>query len=250
MKDNISKILPGLLIIAFFFLALFLYSHLVGPIPFSVNSITTVKSDIFSVTGEGKSVVKPDIAYVRVGIEANGSTVKQTQTQINTVINNVSKALKGLGVSEDDIKTTNYSIRPNYDWREGRQRITGYQASTSLSVKVREIDKINEVIDSATANGANQVGSISFDVDDRTKAENEARQEAVAEAKRKAQEAARIAGFKLGKIINYSEGGNSYRPLMDSVRLPVSGGGEMAKTEIEPGTSEITVMVTLSYQIE
>lgn len=247
---NKEKVLSGALLIVIFFLTFFAYSKLAGPVSFSVNSVTTTKSDVFTVTGQGESVVKPDIAYTQVGIEATGSTVKQVQEKINSVINQVSKAIKDLGVKEEDIKTVNYRIHPNYDWTGGGQRITGYRASTSLSIKVREIDKINEVIDLATVNGANQVGSISFDVDDRAKAENEAREKAVAEAKRKAQEAARIAGFRLGKIINYQENADGYQPPIAYNRMAleeVAGGGA---TEVEPGSSEIKVLVTLSYEIE
>lgn len=188
-----------------FFSLLLVYTKLIGPIPFSVNSVTTQKSTTFDVTGEGKVNVVPDIASVSVGIRASGSTVKIVQKQINSVINKVSQAVKNLGVDAKDIQTTDYSIYPDYDYSGSSQRIKGYTASTSLSVKVRDIDKVNSVIDAATANGANEVSGISFEVDDKEKAENEAREKAVADAKKKAENAAKIAGFKLGRIINYSE---------------------------------------------
>lgn len=251
MKDLNKFIVPALVIL-FFFLALFAYTRLAGPIPFSVSSVVTNKTDVFSVTGEGRAVVKPDIAYVNAGVEANGATVKQVQTQINATINKVTAALKSLGIEEKDIKTTNYSIHPSYDWSGGRQRITGYRASTTLEIKVRDIDKVNEVIDQSAANGANNVGNVSFDVDDKSQAEDEARKEAVAEAKRKAEQAARIAGFKLGKIINYSENKGRYPmpiALDDSVSFREAAGAEKT-TEVQPGSSEITVTVTLSYELE
>jgi hypothetical protein len=250
MKQAFQKILPAFLLIILFFLSLFLYTKIFGPISFAVRSVTTNKNDVFSVSGEGKAVVKPDIALVSVGVEASGNSVKQVQNQINQTINQVTAALKKLGIDEKDIKTTNYNINPTYDWANGRQRITGYHASTNLSIKVRDIDKTNEVIDTATANGANQVGNIAFDVDDKTKAEEEARKQAVEEAKKKATGAARIAGFKLGKIINYSEGRNDFpQPVLlrESAKVGM-GGGE--PTEIQPGSSEIKIVVTLSYEIE
>src|SRR3989344_1456639 len=201
-----------------FFLLLFSVTKLFGPIPFSVNSVTTTKFTTFDVTGEGKVTVKPDVASVTVGIQATGSTVKTVQEQINSVINKVSDAVKKLGVDAKDIQTTNYSINPTYDYSGGNQKITGYSASTNLLIKVKQIDKINQVIDAATQNGANQVSGISFDVLDKTKIENEARAKAVVEAKEKAQNAAKIAGFKLGKIINYSENMDGYPvPMMRSL---------------------------------
>ncbi|MBI2599590.1 SIMPL domain-containing protein [Candidatus Daviesbacteria bacterium] len=233
-----------------FFALLLIYTKIFGPIPFSVNSVTTQKSTTFDVSGEGKVTVQPDVATLNAGISATASTVKAAQDQINTVINKVSSAVKGLGVDSSDIKTTNYSINPNYDYRENSQRITGYNASTNLSIKVRNIDKVNEVIDTLIANGANQVSGVSFDVDDKTKAENEARQKAVAEAKQKAQAAAQVAGFRLGKIINYTENfGGFPRPIVQPMRV-LDEKAVSATTQIEPGSSEVYITVTLSYELQ
>ena len=140
------------------------------------------------------------------------------------------------------------NINPNYDYQNNTQRITSYSASTNLTIKVRNIDQVNQVIDVATANGANQIGAISFDVDDKTKVENDARVKAVADAKKKAESAAKIAGFRLGKMVNYSENfGGSPQPVR-ALSAQMAGGGP-GDTKIEPGSSEIKVIVTLSYEI-
>ena len=242
-----NKLVYSLIPILFFFVCLFIYTKLAGPIPFSVNSVTTNKSDTFTVSGEGKSIAKPDVAVLTVGVSANGSTVKAAQEQINLNINKVTEAIKKLGISPEDIKTTNYSINPNIDYSGGNQRITGYSASTNLSIKIRDIDKVNLSIDAATANGANHIGGVSFEVSDKEKAQNEARQMAVKEAKKKAEDAARIAGFKLGRIINYSEevptGGPIPMYAQGALEVPTK------ETQVEPGSSEIKVTVTLSYEI-
>ena len=231
--------------IIIFFIALFVYTKLVGPIPFSVTSVTTNKTDTFSVTGEGKVSVPPDIAIVSVGVQAQGATVKIAQDQLNTKMNAVTAAVKKVGIADKDIQTSNYSLYPVYD-----TRLTGYQASSNLIIKVRAIDSANTVIDSATAASANQVGGITFDVDDKTKAENAARLLAVADAKTKAQNAAKIAGFSLGKIINYSEDfGNSPRPIPMLAKTNIADSNS-APTQVNPGTNEITVTVQLSYQIQ
>lgn len=238
----------SLIPVLFFFIALFVYTKLAGPIPFSVNSVTTNKTDAFTVSGEGIAVTKPDVAVLSVGVSANGSSVKIVQEQINSNINRVSEVLKKLGISPEDIKTTDYSINPNIDFSGGTQRVTGYSANTNLSIKIREVDKVNVVIDAATGSGANQIGGVSFEVSDKSKAENEAREEAVAEAKKKAEDAAKIAGFKLGKIINYSED----LPLdRGPIPLYAQGSSEFQgkETQVELGSSEIKVTVTLSYEI-
>lgn len=230
-----------------FFLLLFIYTKVFGPITFSINSVATTKTDTFDVSGLGKAAATPDVALVTVGIQASGQTVKSAQDQINSVINKVSEAIKAQGIETKDIKTQNYNINPEYDY-SGAQKIKGYIANTNLQVKVRQIDKVNSIIDAATANGANQVGGVSFDIDDKVKVENEAREKAVAEARKKGENAAKIAGFKLGKIINYSES------FGDPTIMPQRAVGTMnaqdQTTQIEPGLSEVTVQVTLSYQIE
>lgn len=238
-------------VIVIFFIALFAYTKLAGPIPLSVTSVVTTKTDTFTVMGEGKATVIPDIAIVTVGVNAQSPTVKDVQQQLNTKMNAVIAAVKKTGVDAKDVQTTNYNISPVYDYQSRSQQITGYQASANLVVKVRDLDKSSEVIDNATAAGANQVGGVTFDISDKTKVESEARQKAVAEAKVKAEEGAKAAGFNLGRIINYSENfdGSVPRPMYAKAEMALDSSGGGAPTQIEPGSSEITVSVSLSYEI-
>ena len=122
-----------------------------------------------------------------------------------------------------------------------------YHAYSGLTLE----EKANSVVDAATAAGANTVGGITFDVDDKTKAENEARKIAVADAKAKAQLAATTAGFSLGKIINYQEstGGNRIVPMYAKADVAV-GLGAGAPTELNTGSTDITLTVTLSYEVK
>lgn len=233
-----------------FFIALFAYVKLAGPIPFSVTSVVTNKTDTFSVIGQGKVTVPPDIAIVSAGVTAQAPTVQAVQDLLNKNINAVSAAVKAVGVDAKDIQTSGYNINPQYDYTSAAQRITGYQASSNLTIKVRAIDNANKVIDAATSAGANQIGGITFDVDDKTAAQNQARTLAVADAKSKAQNAAKIAGFSLGKIINYTEDfGNVIRPV-PMMATADKAGGVSVPTQVEPGSNDITVNVTLSYQIQ
>jgi len=253
MKTLFQKTLPVFLIVIFFFLTASVYSKFGNPLPFSINSTVTNKTDIFTVTGEGTISIQPDIAYVNAGISQSASTVKQAQTKINEVINKITSGLKSLGIDSKDIKTTNYSINPTYDWSSNTQRITGYSASTQLNIKITDIDKVNDVIDSTTANGANQIGNITFDTEDRQVAEEEARQQAIAEASKKAETAAKAAGFRLGKIVGYSENSfdsnvirpESYAKMAVSLDGANAGGG----TEIQTGSEEVKITVVLNYQI-
>lgn len=243
-----SHIFAAIIYPFFFFSILFLYVKLAGPIPFQINSINTNKTDSFQVTGEGKAIITPDKATITVGVISQAPTAKLAQDQMNQNINKVTKALKSLGIDQKDIQTQNYNVNPEYDYASGAQTIKGYSANTNLIIKVRKIDDANKVLDEATANGATQVGGIQFDNTDKSKAEDEARKMAIADAKNKAELASKTAGFNLGKLINYEENfGGEIRPMgfaADSKAV-----GESNPTQIEPGQNEINISVTLSYEV-
>ena len=205
------------------------------------------------VTGEGKVSVIPDIAKVTLGIQENGTSLKTVQDSVNKKSKILTDSLKKLGIGESDIKTTSYNVYPQYDYTTPTQRITGYQVSTSYEVTIKDFDKVNDVLVQATAAGANTAGGIIFEVNDETKANKlqEAREEAVGKAKEKAQGLAKAAGISLGKIINITEsqGGNEIRPMYATSDLAVSGSAPVP-ANIQPGETEISVTVSLYYEIK
>jgi len=240
MGREISK---TALTLTLFFLSLFIYTKIAGPLPFSVTSVTTNKTTTFDVIGEGKVTVKPDTATIQAGVSATGATAQVAQSKMNAIISKVSLAVKELGIDSKDIQTTNYNINPTHDLN---QKITGYSANTTLTIKVRDIERVNDVIDAATKAGANNVASLGFTTSERSVFENEARKKAVEDAKKKAKNSADIAGFRLGKLVNYSESLNGDpRPVPFALDK-----AESTSTNIEPGSDEIQVTVVLSYEIE
>ena len=112
-----------------------------------ISSVITQKQSDFTVSGTGKVTAVPDQGEISLGVTATKSTVKSAQTVVNQKINAISTAIKKLGVGESDIKTENYSVYPQYDYTNGKSIINGYQVSASLSIKIRDLDKINDVID-------------------------------------------------------------------------------------------------------
>ncbi len=146
------------------------------------------------------------------------------------------------------IKTINYSVYPDYDYRAG-QKIVGYNVNITLKIKVKDFDKINQVIDTATSLGANQIGNLTFAVDEERLEElkMEARKQAIEKAKEKAKEIAKAGGIKLGRLVNISETLNPEYPT-PLLREAGLGGVEEQKTQIQSGESEISVSVTLSYE--
>lgn len=228
-----------------------LYFRFIGPIPLSISQVTTEKQTAFNVQAEGKVVTVPDTAIISLGIQINKPTVEAAQKEANEKINNITKELKKIGIGDNDIKTSDYRIYPNYDYRSGR-KIDSYNINIRLEIKVKDFEKINEVIDKSTELGANQIGNLEFIIDDERLEElkMEARKEAIKKAKKKAEQIAKAGGLRIGKLINIiDEETSPYQPR--PILYKASGLGveeEAEQTQIQPGESEITVLVTLSYE--
>lgn len=259
LSNLLARFLTVLVSLAAFFILLFVYTKLAGPIPFDISSVTTSKSDAFSVTGEGRVKATPDSATVRLGVVSRGPSAEAAKTALNTNINKVIEAVKALGVEEKNIKTENFNVYPEYSNEikpltpnsapvSDQNRISGYNANTNVSIIVDNAEMANKVLDAGTSAGANQVGGVDFQVKDKNAAMNQAREAAVNDAKKKAEDAAKIAGFKLGKIINYSEGQNGGYPVPMMAKAEDARGMGGA-TNVQPGENEIVVNVTLSYEI-
>lgn len=209
-----------------------------------ISSVVTQKSELFTVSGEGKVTVVPDVAILNLGMSSRKNTVKAAQAEANTIVNQLTKALKESAVEDRDIKTTNFSVYPDYDYNNGANRIVGFHVNVSLTVTVRNIDKVNDILDKATNLGVNSVGGIQFTVaEDKLKELNkEARLKAIKEAKEKASELSSLSGMTLGKIVNIQEGANRAYPQ------PMMLKAESADAQIQPGTTDITSSVTLFYE--
>lgn len=237
-----------------FFILLFLFAKWGPAINFS--STTQPVGEPFVVQGTGKVTVAPDIAKVDFGIQEQGQTLKQVQDSANQKSKTLTDALKKLGIADNDIKTTSYSVSPQYDYTAGSPRIIGYQVSINYEVTVRNFDILNSVFTAATSNGANIAGGINFDLSDNLKKQKtqEARDLAVKEAKDEANGLASSAGITLGKIVNVTEQEpNQIRPLTFDKTAVSAGAGaptaNIAQPVVQPGTTDITVMVSLSYQV-
>lgn len=248
MFENLSK--NPLIVIFFFFAALFVYSKFGPTLPISV--ISSEKGQPLVVEGEGKVVVIPDIAKVSVGIEESGSSLSQVQDSANQKSKNLVDAIKKLGVKDGDIKTTNYSLNPEYNYEIQPLRIIGYRVNITYEIEVKDFDKINDVITTSTTEGSTLIGNIRFEVNEETKNKklDEARENAVVEAKRKAQGLAKASGVSLGKIINISESQGFGRPIPFALEKAAdTTGSEPVRPDIQPGQTELSVMVSLTFEI-
>jgi len=157
-------------------------------------------------------------------------------------------AIKKLGIADADLVTQSVSLNPTYDYSNGASpRLTGYSATQSLSVKVRDLTKVGDVIDAAVAAGANQVGGVSFSVADPAAATEQARTAAVADAKKRAETLAQAAGVTLGSPISITE---TSAPTPTPIYYGTDAAGAPAvKTPVEVGTTDVTVQVQVVYSI-
>lgn len=243
--------IPSSIITAFFiFVFFYLFAKIFGPIPFSIDSVTTTKTDLFTVQGVGEATGTPDTAMISVGVTKEATTVEQAQNQVNTIATKITDDIKKLGVDVKDIKTTNYNVSPNYDYTSGKQTENGFIVSENLEIKLKPVEKANLAIDAATKDGANVVGGITFVLDDvaQQKLEDQARKQAIQKAKTKAQSIANSAGIRLGRIVNIQEDNGVQNPIPYTAKMSAEGLGGGVPTQLSPGQNTVNSTVTLSYE--
>lgn len=241
----------SLITVLFVFICLTLFFKLFGPIPFFVQNVTTTKESLFTAEGTGEVAIIPDTALISFGVNKTANTVEQAKNEVNEISNKITEDLKKLGVDVKNIKTTNYSVNPQYDYSRGGQRITGYTVDTNIQVKLQPIDKANDAVDIATKDGANQVGGVQFVVDDKKQKEleNEARKLAIEDAKEKAKSIADAAGIKLGRIVDVRVNPiNNYAPMPVMRDLAMGSAEKAQETQLNPGENKIMMTVSLSYE--
>lgn len=205
-----------------------------------------------SVDAQGKGYVIPDVAVVNLGVTTKGKTSEETVAENTKKINEVMKVIKDLGVEDKDIKTVGYYLNPSYNWTEKEGSVQdGYELSQTLEVKIRDFDKVGDLISKVTTAGANTMGGVNFTADDTEKAKADARKEALAKAHEKAKLIEEQTGLKFGKVLSYYEydATDQYGKGGYSMVAAEGGGGMEAAPTIQPGQQEIILNVTLTYRI-
>ena len=203
-----------------------------------------------SVSGEGVAVAAPDTASLNLGVSALAASARQARDDAAALMTGLIASISDNGIAEKDYHTSQFSIDPEIDFRpNGDQVIRGYRVTSALSVKVRELDRVGEVIDDAVdAVGDDiRVQGVTFSIEDIGALQSEARAQAMADAGAKAQELAELAGVDLGKPVTISESSAGGMPPMFLQAAAV--GGDRASTPISPGQLEITVNVQVTYDI-
>lgn len=220
-----------------------------------------VAKNTITVSGTGEVYAKPDLCLTTFSVRNEAKTVVEAMTENTENMNAVINFMKTQGIEDKDLKTTSFNIYPRYEWREteveiwppqpeGKRVLVGYEITQSLQVKIRDLDKIGDIIQGATDAGANQVGSLQFTIDDQDELKKQAREEAIKEAKEKARELAGQLGIELVRITNFSESGTvPFRYYDYALPKAVAIEEEAAAPQIETGENKIEVAVSITYEI-
>lgn len=232
-------------------LALWFINALNIAYPLSIS--TKNVSGELAVVGEGQVEIVPNLATTDLGITVtNAKTVTEAQNQINEVNNKIVASVTSIGVKKEDIKTSNYSIAPNYDYQKNPAgTIVGYNGNVTVTVKVRDTAKLPQVLEAATKAGANQIINTSYSVEKPEVYREQAREKAIQNAREQAEKLATSLGIRLGKIVNIVETTNTPGPIMPyaakAQELSMNAGGGIAP-DLQSGTQTISSTVTLYFE--
>lgn len=201
-----------------------------------------------TVTGSGMVTLTPDIAYVYIGVHTQDTSATTAMNQNNLQTGAVIEAIRGFGVAEADIKTTNFSVYPQPVYDDNFNQVgTTYVVDNTVYVTVRDLAKLGDLLDASVVAGANTVHGISFDLDDKTGALSQARLAAVEDARRQADELAGATGVKVGEVQSISYYDSTPVPVYYEARAAMD---MAASVPVQAGSMQVTTTVTIVYGIE
>jgi len=201
-----------------------------------------------TVSGHGSVTVKPDIATLSLGVSVTGDTANAALRKAAEKADALIKALEASGVAEDDIVTSDISLYPQYN--EDGNKVIGYNASNDVTATVRQIDTTGAVIDAAAGLVGDEIsiGGVSFSVDDSSEALSEARQAATADALQHATDLTAGVHAEVGQVLTIDETYSNYQPYYPA--YDASDGSAEVSTPIQTGTQDITVDVTVVFEVQ
>jgi uncharacterized protein YggE len=233
---------------------------------YSFIGLTPSSPATINVSGDGEVFAKPDIAELSFSVTKEAKTVADAQKASAEKINDIMAYLKESGIEEKDIKTENYNLNPKYEWQrsaastmcmngycppEGKQVLTGYEVSQTISVKIRKIDDAGKILVGVGDKGATNISGVSFSVDKKEAIEADAREKAIQDAEEKAKVLASGLGVKMVRIVSFSESGGSPMYYRGGVMMEAS---MLKSADIAPsiptGENKFTSNVNIVYEIQ
>lgn len=205
-----------------------------------------------TVNGQGSASSPPDMATISAGVTSLGKTAKQALANNTQAMQVVLRTLQEKGVAEKDTQTAGFQVYPEYDRVPSPQattkvnQITGYRVSNTVQVKVRELSRLGEILDSLVQSGSNQISGVQFGIADSEAITNDARRDAVNDARKRAELYAAATGTRVGNVISISEQAiQAPQPMM--MRAAAM---EMGAVPVARGEQEVTASVNIMYALE
>lgn len=194
-----------------------------------------------SVSATGTVAAEPDLALISSGVVTEAETAREALTRNSAAMRKVIDGLKAAGIDPKDIQTVHFAVEPRYlQAKDGQSpRITGYRVINSVRITVRDVTRVGEILDGVVTLGANQAGSIMFDVSKAETLKDEARKQAIGNALRRAKLLAEAAGAKVGPVISIAEdvfGGGGPRPMatrMSADAVPIEAGSKVLEVRVQ-----------------
>ena len=217
---------------------------------------TAAAGPVVTVSATATISVEPDIAYVSLGVRTENASSKTAKQQNTDTMNKVLNAVKKAGVAEKDVQTSSLSMYTNYTWdKDGNRKINGYTVSNNITITVRNLDKVGDIVDAAMNAGANQFNSVSFAVEDEEECYIQVLGEATKKAQKRANAIAKASGMSLGSPVSFSTTGTSYEPYryyMDNAADMVAAEAEGASigSTISSGQVTVTATITAVYNMK
>ncbi|MDR7133994.1 uncharacterized protein YggE [Lysobacter niastensis] len=218
----------------------------------SVPAYVPTDGTLLNVSAQAEAKRVPDIATLSTGVVTQAPDANAAMRANAEQMNKVVAAIKAAGIADRDVQTSGVNLNPQYHYTENQPpRITGYQASNTVNITVRDIGKLGKILDALVAVGANQINGPSFDIDDKKKdaGYDEARRAAVEKAQARAEMYAKTLGVRVRRIVSISEG-SGFRPPMP---MPMMAMAKMerdsAAPPIEPGESTLSVNLDVVFEL-
>lgn len=249
-------------VVALSFLSLFLLAAAIG----EFEKLPTIGKDLpvintINVSGTGEVVAVPDIATFTFGVSNESLNVGDAQTKSAQAINDITNYLTTNGVDKSDIKTTGYNIYPRYEYSgtfcpagtycppSGKQTLAAYVVSQNVEVKVRKIADAGKLLGGLGELGATDISGLTFSFDKDTDLKNQARADAISQAKTQAESIAKSLGVSLGRVVSFNE--NNGYPIVYGMggSVAMSAKAPAPSPEVTPGESKITSTVNVTYEI-
>lgn len=204
-----------------------------------------------SLSAYGETRIAPDMATITVGVQTQAATAAEAMRANRERMSAMVATLRGAGIAERDIQTSNINLNPQYAYRENQPpRLTGYQASNDVTITARDLARLGPTIDAVVAAGANQINGIAFGLQNPKAAEDQARRAAVQALADKAALYAQATSHRVQRLVNLAEGGGyTPQPPRPMMRMMAEAAAQSAPTPVEPGELRVRIDVTGIYEL-